>query len=90
MIYNVLSVSSLQQSESATYICISILFRLFSHIGHYKVLSRVPCAIQWVLISYLIICIAIYYIYIYTHIYIVIYLYIYISYVYSEPEDHSL
>ena len=28
-------------------------FRFFSHIGHYRVLSRVPCAIQQVLISYL-------------------------------------
>ena len=28
-------------------------FRFFSHIGYYRVLSRVPCAIQQVLISYL-------------------------------------
>ena len=26
--------------------------RLFSHIDHYRVLSRVPCAIQYVVISY--------------------------------------
>ena len=25
---------------------ISTLFRFFSHIGHYRILSRVPCAIQ--------------------------------------------
>ena len=29
-------------------------FLAFSHIGHYRVLSGVPCAIQQVLISYLI------------------------------------
>ena len=30
-----------------------VFFRLFAHIGLYRVLSRVPCAIQQVLISYL-------------------------------------
>ena len=36
------------------YIYIRItLFKICSHVGHYRVLSRVPCAIQWVLISYL-------------------------------------
>ena len=30
-----------------------LFFRFFSHIGHYRVLSRGPCAIQQVLISYL-------------------------------------
>ena len=30
-----------------------LFFRLFSHIGHYRALSRVPCAIQQVLICYL-------------------------------------
>ena len=39
---------------SYTYTCIhSFLFRFFSHRGYYRVLSRVPCAIQQVLISYL-------------------------------------
>ena len=28
-------------------------FRFFSHIGYYRILSRVPCAIRQVLISYL-------------------------------------
>ena len=37
--------------------CIQILYtdtvyRYFSRIGHYRVLSKVPCAIQWVFISY--------------------------------------
>ena len=31
-----------------------LFFRFFSHIGHYTVLSRVPCAIQKVLIIYFI------------------------------------
>ena len=36
------------------YIYLSLLFfRFFSHIGHYRVLRRVPYAIQQVLISYL-------------------------------------
>ena len=36
------------------YIYIYLLFfRFYSHIGHYRVLSRVACAIQQVLISYL-------------------------------------
>ena len=28
-------------------------FRFFSLIGYYKILSIVPCAIQWVLVGYL-------------------------------------
>ena len=28
-------------------------FRFFSHIGHYRILRRVPCAIQQVLVGYL-------------------------------------
>ena len=35
------------------HICI-FLFIFFPHIGYYRVLSRVPCAIQYVLISYLV------------------------------------
>ena len=31
----------------------SLIFRFLSHIGHYRLLSRVPCATQQVLISYL-------------------------------------
>ena len=51
LIYNVL-LSGIQQSKSI--MLIATLFRFFSHIGHYGVLSRVPCAIQWyVLVSYL-------------------------------------
>ena len=30
-----------------------LFFRFFSHVDHYRVLSRVPCATQWVLVDYL-------------------------------------
>ena len=36
-----------------THIRISTIFQILPHIGHYPVLSRVPCAIQQVLIRYL-------------------------------------
>ena len=36
------------------YTCIySFFFRLFSHTGYYRILSRDPCAIQQVLVGYL-------------------------------------
>ena len=46
LIYNALLVSAVQQIESVIHIRISTPFRFFSHIGHYSILSRVPCAIQ--------------------------------------------
>ena len=51
-----------------------LFFRFFSHIGHYRVLSRVMCAIQQVLISYL------FYIIVYYS-----YLFILQQYVYVNP-----
>ena len=48
MIYNVVLVSAIRHSESV-YVCTHIsplFFRLSSHIGHYRLLSRVPCAIS--------------------------------------------
>ena len=46
LMYNVL-ISGVQQSESVIHIHTYTLFlRLFSHIGRYRVLSRVPCVIQ--------------------------------------------
>ena len=45
---NVVLVSTVWQSESV--IQISTLLRFFSHRGHYRVSSRAPYAIQWVLI----------------------------------------
>ena len=55
MIYSVVLVLDVQQSESVVYkhMYIFFFFRFFSHIGRYRVLSRVPCATQRVLISYL-------------------------------------
>ena len=55
MIYNVVLVSGVQQSESVIHVHISTLFRFFSHIGHYRVVSRslLTSVIQLVLISYL-------------------------------------
>ena len=43
LIYNIVLVSGVQQSDSVIYIC---FFRLFSIIGYYKILNIVPCAIQ--------------------------------------------
>ena len=49
MPYNVLSVSGVQKSESYTCacVCVSILFPIYC----YKLLSRLPCAIQQVLVN---------------------------------------
>ena len=49
----VVLVSAVQQSEAVIRIHISTLFRSPSNLGHHRALSRAPCAIQWVLISYL-------------------------------------
>ena len=43
LIYNVVLVSGVQQSD----------IYIFSHIGYYRILRRVPCAIQQVLVNYL-------------------------------------
>ena len=42
--YNVVLVSGVQQSESVMHIHISTHFKILFHIGHYRVLSKVPCA----------------------------------------------
>ena len=53
--YKVVLLFAVQQSESVVCVCVCIyiyiyisplFFGFFSHTGHYKVLSRVPCAIQ--------------------------------------------
>ena len=47
MIYSVVLISDTQQNKSIIYIYIyPLFFRLSSHIGHYRVLTRVPYAIQ--------------------------------------------
>ena len=57
LIYSVVIVSGVWQSDSVTHTHIHsfiyIFFFIFSPIGYYKVLSRVPCAVQAVLIGYL-------------------------------------
>ena len=52
LVSSVVLVSGVQQSESVIYTHTSTL-RFFSHVGHYRVLHRVPCAIQQILFSYL-------------------------------------
>ena len=44
MIYNVVVVSGVQQSDSVIHVC--IVFQMFSHLGRYILLRRVSCAIQ--------------------------------------------
>ena len=51
LMYNVL-VSDIYQSDSI-YTHIYFFFRFFSLIGYDKILSIVPCAIQWVPVGYL-------------------------------------
>ena len=46
-------ISGVHQSESVTYIHIPTFLDFFSNIGLYRVLSRVPSAIQQILTSYL-------------------------------------
>ena len=47
-------VSGVQQSDSVIHIGVYIyIFRFFSLIDYYRILSRVPCAIQYVLVGYL-------------------------------------
>ena len=47
LIYNVMLVSGVQQSDSVIHIFIyPFFFIFFSHIGYYRILSRAPCAIQ--------------------------------------------
>ena len=54
LIYSIVLVSGVKHSDSVIYIYIYIfLFRFFSLIGYYKILSIVPCAIQYILVGYL-------------------------------------
>ena len=50
LISSIVLASDVQQSESVIHIHTSTL-RFFSHVGRYRVLRRVPCALQQVLIS---------------------------------------
>ena len=55
MIYNVVLVSDIWLNGSVIYTQIYSFFGFFSHIGHYRVLSRVPCAINCINRSLLVI-----------------------------------
>ena len=50
--YNVVLVSGVQQNDSVVHTL--LFFRFFSLIGYYKILSRVPCAIEKVFVNYFI------------------------------------
>ena len=54
MINNVVLVLGVQQSDSVvqTHSVVPILFKFFSHLGCYRVMSRVPYALQQVLVDY--------------------------------------
>ena len=51
LLYNVVLVSAVQQSELAIWVCVCVcvcvcivsLFLFPSHLGHHRALSRVPC-----------------------------------------------
>ena len=45
MTKKVVLVSNVQQSDSVIYIHVSILFKFFTQLGCYKMLSGVPCTI---------------------------------------------
>ena len=52
MIYNVVLISGVQQSDSVIHIHIFILFQILSHIDYHRILNIVPCAIQQDLVVY--------------------------------------
>ena len=54
LFFNVVLVYTVKQNESANTYIYPFPFGLPSHSGHHSALSRVPCAIQHVLISYFI------------------------------------
>ena len=53
LLHTAVSVSAVQQSQSALFIHTYLFWGFLSHLGHHRALSRVPCAKQQVLISYL-------------------------------------
>ena len=58
LLYSIALISAAWQSESIIHIYIHSFFRFFSYIGHYRILSRVPCAEQQVLTYfYIMVCI---------------------------------
>ena len=45
LFYNVMLISGVQRSDSVIHINVSI-FQILSHIGYYRLLNRVSCAIE--------------------------------------------
>ena len=60
MVYSVVLVKVYSKMNLLYIHIYPLFFRSFSHIGYYRILSIVPYAIQWVLISYLFICRSVY------------------------------
>ena len=54
MLYNIVLVSTVKHSESAIHIHIAFFWGFPSHLGHHSAPSRVPGAIQYVLVIYFI------------------------------------
>ena len=52
MIYNVVLISAVQQSDLYIYIYTHILFIFFSSMVYHRILNIVPCAVQWELVVY--------------------------------------
>ena len=46
-------VPSIQQSDSVIHIHIWIIFQILFPFGHYRILNRIACAVQLVLVGYL-------------------------------------
>ena len=52
MIYSAVLVSGIQKIDSAMHMHIFMLFRFFSHIGYYRILSQFPVQYKYVLTDY--------------------------------------
>ena len=53
LIYNIVLVSSIQQSGPVIHIHTWILFQILFPFGHYRILNRIACAVHLVLVCYL-------------------------------------
>ena len=53
MINTIVLVSGVQQTDSVLYMHVSILFQILFPLGCYRILKRVPCAIQEVSVGFL-------------------------------------
>ena len=51
LVYGIVTISAVQQSDSVVHVHTSILLQILSHRDYHRLLGRVPCAIQQVPIS---------------------------------------